>query len=198
MPIVVRCNVFQIMDADPGIRLPLDQIGIRFDETAKLMAIMTGNAINLAVAAGPIGITIKGLRVSATPALGRSIRRTPDFGNLRACPGFGPIHACYVQDFPVEQHDGKLEFVQGYTDYPFAFSEEYVPERRGEMPRWFPMLHEFGHLLLGRHHVDVVGNLMYRKEGAAPNVTPEQLKRMLRAAERIAAGGRPSVIMGSE
>jgi hypothetical protein len=56
------------------------------------------------------------------------------------------------------------------------------------------LLHEFGHALLARSHrdhVEVVGNLMCPDERAGPNVTPEQRKRMLRVAARIAAGGRP-------
>ena len=60
MAIVLRCNVFQLAPPEPGIRLPESEIGRRYDECAKVMATMMKSEIELAIAAGPLRLSIPG------------------------------------------------------------------------------------------------------------------------------------------
>lgn len=197
MAIVLRCNVFQLVAPEPGIRMGLAEIATRFDECVKMMAVLMQGAVELAVATGPLRLTIPGPSLTTPglkdmPALRKSIMRAPEFVALRHEPGFGAIHTCFLDHFRVEPNPrgGGLSYTQGFGDYPFLYTKEYKEERlyTGE-PRWLVPLHELGHVLLGKGHVDADGNLMSDKKKAL-NITDSQRTRIVRVAGRIASSGR--------
>lgn len=197
MAIVLGCNVFQLVAPEPGIRMGLAEIATRFDECAKMMAVLMQGAVELAVATGPLRLTVPGRGLTTPgledmPALRKSIMRAPEFAALRHEPGFGAIHACFLDHFRVEPNPrgGGLTYTQGFADYPFLYTKEYKEERlyTGE-PRWLVPLHELGHVLLGSGHVEADGNLMSDRK-KAPSITAEQHAKMLRVAGRIASSGR--------
>ena len=198
MAIVLRCNVFQVTAPEPGLfRLTLAEIATRFDECAKMMAVLMNGAVELALATGPLRLTIAERRVTTPgiadmPVLRQSILRVPEFVALRHEPRFGALHVCFLDHFKVEPdpRGGRLSYTQGFADEPFLYTREYKEERlyTGE-PRWLVLLHEFGHVLLSKHHVDGDGNLMSEKKKAF-SITEPQRAKMLRVAGRIASRGR--------
>lgn len=195
MAIVLRCNVFQLAAPEPGIRIDPAEVGRRFDETAKMTSVLMGGKVELAVAKGPVRLTIPNLKTARwgiREELRRAILRLPDFATWRHDPTFGVIHACYVDHVasePDPRGGGHLN-AAGFCDFPFLYVEETPGERVGASePRWLVLLHELGHALLGDHHVAAEGNLM--SEGRkALHLTPEQRVRFLRVAGNIAATGR--------
>jgi hypothetical protein len=201
---LLRCNVFQLAAPEPGLfRLSLAEIATRFDECAKMMAVLMNGDVELALATGPLVLTIAGPGLTAPgvsdmAVLRKSILRLPDFAALRHQPGFGAIHVCFLQNFEVEPdpRGGGLSYTHGFADPPFLYTKEYREERlytgdsnKPGPPRWLVLLHEFGHLLLRSGHVEADGNLMSDKNKAL-NITDKQRKKMVRVARRIASGGR--------
>mgnify|MGYP005840081689 CR=1 FL=1 len=198
MAIVLGCNVFQIAAPEPGLfRLTLAEIATRFDECAKMMAVLMNGAVELARATGPLRLTIAEPNL-ATPGLKdmtvlrQSILRVPEFVALRQEPRFGALHVCFLDHFKAEPdpRGGGLLYTQGFADEPFLYTKEYREERlhTGE-PRWLVLQHEVGHALIGKHHVDTDGNLMSEKNKAL-SITEQQRAKMLRVAGRLAARGR--------
>lgn len=201
MAIVLRCNVLQLAAPEPGIRMDPAEVGRRFEETAKMTAVLTSGQVELSVAKGPARLTIPDLKTARwgiRTELRRAILRSPDFTAWRHDPAFGVIHACYVDHLAAEPdpEGGGLTFSEGFCDFPFLYVAETpgnwvaapTTTQNGE-PRWLVLLHELGHALLGSHHVKQTGNLMSEKKKAL-HMTPEQHAKFVRVAGRIAATGR--------
>lgn len=201
---VLRWNVFQLAAPEPGLfRLSLAEIATRFDECAKMMAVLMNGEVELALATGPLRLAVAGPGLAAPgvsdmAVLRQSILRSPEFAALRHQPGFGAIHVCFLGHFDVEPdpRGGGLSYTHGFADPPFLYTKEYREARlyTGDLdkpgpPRWLVLLHEFGHLLLRNGHDKDDGNFV-SENNRTQNITNEQRKKMIRVARRMASSGR--------
>jgi len=201
MSIVLRCNVFQVGDLDPGIRLSKSEICDLFNETGMIMDKLTNGAVNISIATGPAFVSIPRFhapKVRELPATSRSVAHSPIFGALRASGDFGPLHVCYLDAFESDTDacagcaDRFKHITSGAAHFPFLYAIEYN-RQTDSWPRWQPLLHEFGHIL-GLHHVDAdkqPENLMNPHGITGWTITEKQRSRMVAAAGHIASGSRP-------
>lgn len=191
MPISLRCNVFQLISSAGELRPSLTDIAKRFADAQNGLQYLLDGQIDLAVATGPeaVIVTYKDpVPPDGEKVVCQAVQRAPKFAELRALPGFGAIHVCFVTAFTPSRSegDGKLACTEGYGEYPFILAAEGADLALARMV----LVHEFGHLLLGPRHFPGDGNLMSDGSHYA-TLTPDQKKRMLDNATRIASGHRP-------
>lgn len=193
MAFELRCNLFQVKSSEPGLRMDPAVLGAWFDGTRMMMRALLGGQVELVDGNRPFAVTVEykdPLPRGQEHALHRSMQAAQPVATLRATPGHGPINVYFIAAFAPGRNEwsGKWETCLGYGDFPFIIVSETATGWTAEYNR-LVLLHEFGHLLLGRGHEDSLPDNLMNPGGR--EVTPRQRHRMIENARRIARGHRP-------